>query len=74
MTNVICLMEDCIHRSKKAMRKYKLKNGRSCHKCTLEFIAIHDETLNSEIFEVVGKDLPCCQYYQKEDDSTNERK
>lgn len=64
MTNVVCTMEDCIHRSKRAMRRFQFKDGRKCYKCTLEFITIKDQGYD-EVFEVAGKELPCCRCYQK---------
>ena len=43
MTDVICTMDDCVHRSKKAMRKYKMIDGSKCYKCTLDIILVIDE-------------------------------
>lgn len=64
MTDVICTMEDCIHRSKVPMRKFKMNNGKRCYKCTLEAIIIRDLG-DSESYELLGTDLPCCNRYEE---------
>ena len=61
MANVICDMEDCIHRSNKPMRNYIKKNGKYCYKCTLAVINIQNESTN----ELFDKKFPCCKNYQK---------
>ena len=42
MTDVICTMKDCIHRSKVPMRKFAMTNGEKCYKCTLKEIVIRE--------------------------------
>ena len=64
MANVICDMENCIHRSNKSMRKYVMKNGEKCYKCALDLIVMRDEA-ELEIYELIGKSLPCCNRYEE---------
>ena len=51
MTDVICTMKDCIHRSKVPMRKFAMTNGEKCYKCTLKEIVIRD-LLELELYEL----------------------
>lgn len=67
MTDVICTMDDCIHRSKRPMRKYKMRNGSKCYKCTLDNILVINQT-TTEIEELYSKEFPCCIRYEKSED------
>lgn len=40
MAKVICNMTDCVHRSKRPMRKWRYKNGARCYGCTLETVSV----------------------------------
>ena len=64
MTDIICSMEDCIHRSKRPMRKYKKRDGSECYKCTLDMVLVKEEG-DAETYELLGRDLPCCARYEK---------
>lgn len=64
MTDVICVMKDCKHRSKRPMKKYKMENGDKCYKCTLEAIVISDSTFDSEVEELTDQRMPCCNRYE----------
>ncbi len=64
MTDVICTMDDCVHRSKKAMRKYKMRDGSKCYKCTLDILLVIDKA-TAETEELFGKEFPCCVRYEK---------
>ena len=68
MTDVICGMEECIHRSKKPMRKYKYNDGRKCYKCTLEIVQIKDKGCQ-ETDELLDERLPCCNKYEVKENS-----
>lgn len=48
MARVICNMTDCVHRSKRPLRKWRYKNGVRCYGCTLETIGV------SRIFDPDG--------------------
>ncbi len=72
MTDVICDMEDCLYRSKRAMRKYKMRNGSKCYKCTLDNILIIDNA-TTETDELYDKEFPCCKMYEKEEMLENEK-
>lgn len=48
MAKVICSMTDCVHRSKRPMRKWKYTNGAKCHGCTLDFVTV------SRVFDTDG--------------------
>lgn len=66
MTDVICTMNDCIHRSKRTMRKYKMRNGSKCYKCTLDIILVIDEaTVETE--ELFNREFPCCARYKRKE-------
>ena len=63
MTDVICTMDDCIHRSKRTMRKYKMRNGSKCYKCTLDIILVIDEAT----VELFNREFPCCARYKRKE-------
>ena len=66
MTDVICTMDDCIHRSKRTMRKCKMRNGSKCYKCTLDIILVIDEeTVETE--ELFNREFPCCARYKRKE-------
>ncbi len=67
MTDVICTMKDCIHRSKVPMRKFAMTNGEKCYKCTLKEIIIRD-LLELELYELIDEDLPCCNRYERKEE------
>lgn len=67
MTDVVCTMEDCIHRSKRAMRRFGFKDGKKCYKCTLEAVVIRN-LADQEVYDVLGKELPCCNRYERKED------
>lgn len=67
MTDVICTMKDCIHRSKVPMRKFAMTNGEKCYKCTLKEIVIRD-LLELELYELIDEDLPCCNRYERKEE------
>ena len=66
MTDVICTMDDCVHRSKKAMRKYKMIDGSKCYKCTLDIILVIDEA-TTETEELFNREFPCCARYERKE-------
>ena len=48
MATVICKMNDCAHRSKRPLRKWKFQNGAVCYGCTLDSVVV------SKIFDPDG--------------------
>lgn len=67
MTSLICNMEDCVHRSKYPLRKWKRKHDdEKCYGCTLRYITI------SKIFDpdgdaegVIGRgNMAACKFYE----------
>lgn len=48
MAKVICSVPDCVHRSKRPMRKWRYNDGRPCYGCKLDTITV------SRIFDFDG--------------------
>lgn len=48
MAKVICNMTDCVHRSKRPLRKWRYKSGARCYGCTLETVSV------SKVFDPDG--------------------
>ena len=70
MATVICTMTDCVHRSKRKLKRWQFKSGQPCYGCKLESITI------SEIFDpdryveqIISKEdmARCCFYEPKEE-------
>lgn len=66
MTVVYCRIEDCVHRSKRASRKYCHKDNTPCHRCLKDTIVIKEPfDLDGEIEAVAGKEnMAVCNYYE----------
>ena len=70
MAVVTCTM-NCIHRSKRPLRKWKRKSGEKCYGCTLEAITIsriYDP--DKDVFNLVGEEkmARCANYEPIESD------
>lgn len=69
MATVICFVPDCKHRSKRPLKKWRLKSGERCYGCTLEVTAVA-ETFDpdGDIHAVGGPDVHThCANYEPEE-------
>lgn len=48
MANLICKMEDCKHRSKRPLKKWRNQDGSRCYGCSLRY------TVVTEVFDADG--------------------
>ncbi len=66
MAKIICSMEDCIHRSKRPMQKWKYKSGMPCYGCSLEMVGVSRIPDPEGLIESVGgyEALAHCDQYE----------
>lgn len=67
MATVICQMSDCIHRSKRKLKKWKYSSGAPCYGCMLEAVTIAPVfDPEGEIRAVAGDEhMMYCRDYEK---------
>ena len=66
MARVICNMTDCVHRSKRPLRKWKYNSGAKCYGCTLEAVSVNKVfDPDGDIEAVAGiENTACCGQYE----------
>lgn len=70
MATLICDIEDCVHRSKRPLRKWHYRDGRKCYGCRLESVVINRIfDMDGEAEEIFGRENTaiCANYKPKED-------
>ncbi len=58
MAKVICKMVDCVHRSKRPMRKWRYQDGSLCYGCSLDVASVtRISDLDGDIEAVGGPEI-----------------
>lgn len=70
MTQIICNVSTCKHRSKRPLLSWKTKNGNRCYGCTLDCIVINRIfDMDGDICAIAGEEnMAHCMGYEPEDD------
>lgn len=65
MADLVCDM-DCIHKSKRPLRKWRNKDGSECYGCSLKHVAIDRiSDPDGEVGNAVGEEsMACCTCYE----------
>lgn len=66
MAKVLCHMADCKHRSKRASKLYKTKDGRQMYGCVLDVIVVRKITdCDGDCEALIDKEnMAQCMYYE----------